>query len=243
VYALWFEADLYDQLQLIQVLAMLRKLGVNPERIHLVCIGEYPGIAHFGGLGELKPAQLADLYRRREQLDEKTLDLAVAAWTMFRSKDPTPLTDTVRWTSRRLRFLSETFSRLAKEYPWRSDGLSLTQRRILAAVAHESLSMIDVFQRLWRKESRPYLGDWSCYAYIRELALAPNPLLCFEGRNPDDSPEVGRVALTETGRQVLAGNLNHVTLNGIDTWIGGVHLHPGGPSWRYDDRLETLMSH
>lgn len=242
-YVLWFEADLYDQLQLIQVLAMLHEHGVAPEQIHLVSIGEHQEIAHFGGLGELRPAQLANLYPRREQLDKETLDLAVAAWITFRSEDPSNLTDTSRWTSRRLRFLSEALARLAEEYPWRSDGLSLTQRRILAAVAGEPLGMSDIFQRLWRKERRPYLGDWSCYASIRELALAPHPLLRYEERGPDDPPRVGRVALTETGRQVLAGDLNHVTLNEVDTWIGGVHLHPDGPRWHYDDRLETLVSH
>jgi hypothetical protein len=57
----------------------------------------------------------------------------------------------------------------------------------------------------------------------------------------DDSPGVGRVALTSTGRRVLAGELDHVALNRPDRWIGGVHLHPGGPDWRYDDRFEMLV--
>ena len=50
---LWFEADLYDQLQLVQVLGRLAGLGVDPGRVTLICIGEHLGIAHFGGLGEL----------------------------------------------------------------------------------------------------------------------------------------------------------------------------------------------
>jgi hypothetical protein len=54
-YVLWFEADLYDQLQLAQILARLAELRVDPERITLICIGEHLGIAHFGGLGELGP--------------------------------------------------------------------------------------------------------------------------------------------------------------------------------------------
>lgn len=238
-YVLWFEADLHDQLQLIQVLAWLHELQVAPERIHLICIGEYPEIAHFGGLGELMPAQLAKLYPQKERLDTETLELAATAWSSFRSPDPSLLTDTSRWSSRRLRFLAESFARLAEEYPWRSDGLSLTQRRILAAVVNEPLSQGEIFRRLWRKEQRPYLGDWSCFASIRELALAPHPLLRYEG--PDAPPEIGRVALTETGHQVLAGELEHVALNRPERWIGGVHLRAGGPDWRYDDRLETLV--
>ena len=32
------------------------------------------------------------------------------------------------------------------------------------------------------------------------------------------------VALTDAGRGVLDGAADHVALNGIDRWIGGVHL-------------------
>ena len=60
-YVLWFEADLYDQLQLIQVLAKLKQLDVPPERITLICIGEHLGIGHFGGLGQLDATQLGRL--------------------------------------------------------------------------------------------------------------------------------------------------------------------------------------
>jgi hypothetical protein len=50
-YVLWFEADLYDQLQIIQILARLADLGVPVEQITLICIGEHPDIPRFGGLG------------------------------------------------------------------------------------------------------------------------------------------------------------------------------------------------
>src|SRR5262249_18538276 len=40
-YVLWFEADLYDQLQLVQILAALSALEVAPERLTLICIGEH----------------------------------------------------------------------------------------------------------------------------------------------------------------------------------------------------------
>ena len=60
-YVLWFEADLYDQLQIIQILARLAALDVPAERITLICIGEHPGIARFGGLGELTADQLCRL--------------------------------------------------------------------------------------------------------------------------------------------------------------------------------------
>jgi hypothetical protein len=59
-YVLWFEADLYDQLQIVEILARLAVLGVPAGRITLICIGEHAGIARFGGLGELTAGQLRD---------------------------------------------------------------------------------------------------------------------------------------------------------------------------------------
>lgn len=73
-FVLWFEADLYDQLQLIQILAKLRELGVPAGQITLICIGEHQGIAHFGGLGELSSEQLSRLPGNRRDDDDRLRD-------------------------------------------------------------------------------------------------------------------------------------------------------------------------
>jgi len=36
---------------------------------------------------------------------------------------------------------------------------------------------------------------------------------------------------------VLAGKADHITLNGIDRWIGGVHLFGNQVPWRWDERV------
>lgn len=43
--------------------------------------------------------------------------------------------------------------------------------------------------------------------------------------------------VTEFGRKVLAGEANHVAENGIDDWVGGVHLTPDTVVFRDGDRL------
>src|SRR6476619_1101175 len=52
---LWFEHDLYDELQLIQILDWFASRDLGETRLRLICIGEFPGITRFGGLGELRP--------------------------------------------------------------------------------------------------------------------------------------------------------------------------------------------
>ena len=52
---LWFEHDLHDQLQLLDVLALAHTQGVSPE---LIVVGSFPGKPSFAGLGELTASEL-----------------------------------------------------------------------------------------------------------------------------------------------------------------------------------------
>lgn len=241
-YVLWFEADLYDQLQLIEILDRLRTLEVPPDRVRLVTAGEYPGIAHFKGLGQLSPDELRLLHNEELTLDADSYELARLAWKAFTAADPSELERIVRTESAALPYLGEAFARLLQEYPARSDGLSLTERRILLAIDDGATTAADVFGEVGRRERRPYLGDWGCYAIVRELSAAGHPLLRLDGSGDVVDPGFGerQVELTREGSEVLAGKADHVRLNGIDRWIGGVHLTGDQVRWRYDERREAL---
>ena len=237
---LWFEADLYDQLQLVQVLDALRRRGADPGRLTLVSVGEYPGIAHFAGLGQLRADQLAPLASQGQALTAGALELAAAAWAAFTAPDPAGLAAVTRARSPQLRHLAEAFGRLLQEYPSGADGLALTQRRALMAAAEGAGPMGLLFRRVAEAERRPFLGDAVCWAVVRELAECAVPLLTIEG--PAEEPfGRRRVALTANGEEVLAGRGDHVRRSGIDRWIGGVHLAGRSTPWRYDERLETLV--
>lgn len=239
-YVLWFEADLYDQLQIIQILDRLAGLDVPAERITLICIGEHAGIARFGGLGELTAAQLRELPDTNAcaRLTPAALRLATRAWDAFRAPTPEGLRAIADTRSGELRFLGEAFDRLSREYPATRDGLSLTERRVLAAVAGGAADAGAAFVRAGARETRPYLGDTWCFAMMDRLAHAPVPLLAADHPVGGDT----RLRLTESGARVLAGAADHVTLNGVDRWIGGVHLRGRAVAWRWDDGTEAIVA-
>src|SRR5829696_255080 len=239
-YLLWFEADLYCQLQLTQILAALGALGVAPERITLVCIGEYPGIAHFGGLGQLEPGQLPGLLDSAAALTPDARELAGAAWSALRAGDPGGLGPVAASRSPELRFLGEAFDRLGREYPSTRDGLSLTERRLLAAAAAEpGATAAAAFTRMGERDPRPFLGDLFAFWILARLAGARIRLV--EADPPGGVAAGTRLRVTEAGRRVLAGEADHVALNGIDRWVGGVHLHGGAARWRWDEGTETVV--
>jgi len=75
---LWFEHDLYDQLQLIQLLDWF---AAHPHpRLSLVCESEY--------LGSMTPARAADLFGQRRPVSGAQLRAGAAAWVVFGSPRP-----------------------------------------------------------------------------------------------------------------------------------------------------------
>jgi hypothetical protein len=222
-FLLWFEADLYDQLQLAEVLARLHRRGVAPERITLISVGEHTGIAHFGGLGELDGPQLARLAEQAATpLSAAALELGARAWAALTAPDPRGVAAMARVQSPELRFLGEAFDRLAREYPSNRDGLSLTERRLLAGAPG---TREELFLRAARKEPRPFLGDTWAFAILDRLA----PLITGDGR------------LTPDGKRVLAGDGDYVRLHGVDRWVGGVHLTGRAVPWRFGEAIEALI--
>src|SRR5437016_9605075 len=85
---LWFEHDLFDQLNLIQLLTWIRERLPSAKVVSLVCVGSFPGYPRFKGLGELTPDELASLLETRQRVSETQYSLAEIAWQAFR--EPTP---------------------------------------------------------------------------------------------------------------------------------------------------------
>lgn len=141
---LWFEHDLYDQLQLIQVLDGLAELRGPP--ISLVCEAEY--------LGTIEPERAAELFALRTPLTRRHFQEGTAAWTAFRSPDPR---DIEKLTIRALPFLPAALRRHLEEFPWTTDGLSRLERSIVEALKDGPLPFDELFQRV--QEEPRFLGD------------------------------------------------------------------------------------
>ena len=116
----------------------------------------------------------------------------------------------------------------------------MTQRRALAAVAAGAPDAGAAFVEVASREFRPYLGDTWCFGLMTDMAQARTPLLeALPVGRPVD--RTSRVRLTQAGAQVLAGRKDHVRLNGIDRWVGGVHLAGSDAAWRWDEGHETVI--
>jgi hypothetical protein len=153
--ALWFEHDLFDQLQLIQILDCLH--GSKAD-LSLICIDEY--------LGCLTGPQLAELWPRRHAVTPAELELASAAWQAFRSPDPTEIEKLLRRDTSALPFLAGALPRHWQQFPSVENGLGRTERQILEAVdaGHRDFHSLFVADR--QREERIFMGDSTLKRYI-----------------------------------------------------------------------------
>jgi hypothetical protein len=239
---LWFEHDLFDQLLLIHHLDWFGRRDLGDTTLSLICIGEYPGFERFDGLGQLDADQLASLLGTRQRVTARQTELARATWRAFTSDDPTNIERVLARDTSALPFLDGAMRRMLEEYPSTDQGLSGTARHILEILAERgTLTTADLFRAEQGKEERVFMGDWSFWKYVQELASGPSPAVAVETEASDPRFPKGTVSITETGRRVLAGEVDWVKLAGLDRWIGGVHLEGRRVPWRWDQRAGKLV--
>jgi hypothetical protein len=240
---LWFEHDLFDQLNLIQVLSWIHDRVPSEKTVSLVMIGSFAGRPRFKGLGELEPDEIASLLDRRQRVSRFQYELAAAAWQAFRAPAPDALDDIRRRDTSALPYLAAAIMRFLQEYPWTHDGLSRTERRLLSLAREGRISLISAFPRMHDDEDAYYVTDGSLASTATDLARSSPPLLILsEPAGAGADLLRGSVALTETGRAVLAGEQDRIIACGLDRWLGGVHLQSGSTMWRWDDTRQRVIA-
>jgi len=238
---LWFEHDLFDQLNLLQLLTWIHAHVPREKPVSLICIGSFPGRPNFHGLGELSAVELASLLDTRRQVTDAEYLLAERAWLVFREPTPEALDDLRRADTKALPFLAVALERFLQEYPWTTDGLSRTERRLLRLADTGPMAMNAVFPRMGEDEKAYYVTDLSLRDLVEALSRTSPPLVAF---NPDVNGGGnfwrGTVTTTDSGREVLAGRRDRVAC-GIDKWLGGVHLQSEARNiWRWDDARKRV---
>lgn len=231
---LWYEHDLFDQLNLLQLLTWIRSALPPDARVSLICIGSYPGRPNFKGLGELTPGELAPLFQTRTPVTEAQYGLAEQAWNAFRAPTPEHLDAMRGGDTTALPYLAAAVTRLLEEYPWTKDGLSRSERRLLELSAGGT-TLLEAFPRMHERETAYYIADGSLAVLAEDLSTTTPPLLERDAHGSGGPGMLRRsVRLSPAGRDVLDGRQDRVELCGIDRWMGGVHLRDGH-IWRWND--------
>ena len=230
---LWFEHDLYDQLQLLQILDWFYVQPPHKVELSIICTDNY--------LGLLSAVEMAELVKYEEAITEKHLALAHKAWAAFLSNTPANWYGLLQTDTSVLPFLEGAVIRMLEEYPSYKNGLSRTANQALNILLEGEIGAGELFSRYQETEERQFLGDL-CFWYVLErLSNWGEPLLsCSNGErvvlpmNPKQ-----KLVITPLGKEVLAGKRNWLDMVEIGQWIGGVCVITGS-LWCWDANAHSL---
>jgi hypothetical protein len=234
---LWFEHDLFDQLQLLQVLAFFAD-AERSDGVVLVQADDF--------LGRQRADTILRFAERARDITAVDLDIARAAWLDVAAPTPQAVAHRADIAEPRFPFLAPALRRFLEELPSPRTGLGRSETTALDGIHGGERSAVALFRDLIRQEEAAFMGDWSFFRLLDDLAFCEVPLIA--GLAPPSPADTGteryrdaQLELTMAGEDVLAGEEDHVALSGIDRWWGGTHL-VGHRVWRYERGARRLAS-
>lgn len=198
---LWFELDLYDQLQILQILDFLAQIPDLPP-VSLFCTEHY--------LGMIDADTLKQNIHRNTTLSLETLSQARKYWDAFTRPGPDAWCDLIHRKVAGLPYLNGAVLRMCQEFPDEDNGLSLTMNRTLAVLETASCHPGRLFGDYIKTEVRKFLGDLSFFRMLNALMMVDQPLLESNRPGPLEYPfeSTDLVSLTPLGKRVLDGQIH-----------------------------------
>lgn len=254
---LWFEPDLYDQLQLLQVLARMQaRHAADRPVLSIVPADLY--------LGPLDASQFVPLFAARRAIRDIDLTHGAKAWAAFTAPSPETLLRATHGLDAevearmyalheecRLPFLAAALRRQLEEYPDIEHGLSRTECQTCEALAPGETTLGRLYHDAHlASESWTWLGDSTFAWYVQRMSDCCEPLITHGNGSPVLAPRHARdarafwdrtVTLTPFGHEVVRGRADTVRRNGIDRWIGGARL-TASQHWRWDSRGKRVVA-
>lgn len=222
---LWIGPELDDQLMLAWMPQLLRALGKPIGCLRIVQIERNADCPEIPTLSSLQPADFAR-HSPPRLLNEAEVGYLEDAWSAVTAPDPSALLNFLARKSAAMPLIAPALRQLFRRYPDAASGLNRSEAALLDAVRDFGPAAASVIayslKALW--DEGEYVGDRWLYWRLQRLANRnlPHPAVTMAGLQT--VMRGTEVCLTEIGERIAAGEANFVELNGIDDWVGGVHL-------------------
>ncbi len=238
--AMWSDGTLSNQLMIaffVFATAMKDSDASQIFRIHYQDQDAPWGHARLGTLSE--PMLFANK-PECQLLSETELSAYRDIWLRYCSSDPTKHANLACDSS--IQALTENAATsILRRYPSRSSGLNELEEMLLQAALHCCEGQPVVAPRiighvLGHDNSRDMVGDLYLFETLKKLGSSeiPMPLLKLTFNGDEYHMRNCLVEVLPAASDVLHGIKNFVAINGIDSWIGGVHLTMDSYCWRED---------
>jgi hypothetical protein len=220
---LWFEYDLFCQLNMMALLSWFAAQDLNGIQLSLVCVGALPEEDKLVGLGEVSPSIYPSLFKNRRPLSQEDLDFAQQFWATFSSDDPRSLYEIAGQKIDTFPYLPAAVSAHLRRFPSTSNGLNIIEDKMMRIVHSGIRDRRQVVGQVLEEDQEFGFGDWQYFVYLKNLY----PLL----------QEEDGLSVNELGEKVLSGEEDFVKWAQHNYYWGGVHFK----SYRWDDEQQKLI--
>jgi hypothetical protein len=231
---LWFEDDLFCQINLMFIINYLAK-GGNRTRLAVVRLP----VDGTGDVGVLETA-----FKNRALMTWREIKHVQKAYKAYTSANPSEIENFIH-ADTAVADLQHALQLHLRRFPSTQSGLGHLERQILSFVAGGIDEFEPVFNMMRELEPDYGLGDWQVWYLLQQLSARPEPAIHIEGvdGSPAFSPETFRRAVfkvTGFGEKVLSGDADYLARNPPNAWLGGVNLAKDS-LWRWDEMSHRLI--
>lgn len=219
---MWFEPDLYDQLQLIQILSWFANQNIENVNLTLISIDHY--------LKDSSPREIRMLLGNEKSVTREHLALAQKAWFAFTQPNPMNWFELLEEDLTPLRFLKDTVIRMLEEFPNRRDGLSRSQYQALYIISKGINNPKYIFEKSQKLEKKRFMGEIIFWKILDD----------FIENRVISSKENGQIlTITPLGIDILNQKINYLHIKPINKWIGGTKLKNSN-LWCWDSKKRMI---
>jgi len=168
---LWFEYDLFCQVNLIAVCSFLLQNYRKDVTYYLVCTGKVKGKLNWNSLSDFSSDEYIVLYKNRVKLTKNNLLFAEQAWKLYVQNNYKDLADFNFNKAGKFNYLQGAINQHLKRFS-QENGLNEIENKILQIVASEELTSEKIVQKLlfWQNKNTVYgFGDLQYFMYLKGL--------------------------------------------------------------------------
>lgn len=203
---LWFEYDLFCQINLLGLLSWMSQEDISNLQIDLICIDEFPGMPHFRGLGQLSSGDFRGLLDHKLRLDNRNLLFAKYAWNAYSGSAPGDLL--LLEIPQQFPYMQTAFYHHLRRFPSTFNGLGAIEQYQLEIIKEHQPSGNQLISKLINDLHQWGFGDYQYLQVLSNLGPAIN-----KGE---------KLTLNRLGESLLAGDNDYLDLEFEPYYLGGV---------------------
>lgn len=205
---LWFEYDLFCQINMIAVLSWL-KTHRRDAQISLVCSGNEDGTDIMYGLCDNDDEKIKTLFNKRVYLNQDDIEFADYVWQLYCSDNPIRLENMSDFEHYHFDYLSSAIKVHLKRFPSIKNGLNELENRIMRlAVEQKPKSKKELVQNIMANQGYYGYGDTQFERIITSL----KPL--FTSYSP--------IRLSKKGKDIVEGKTSYYSqIRDNESYLGG----------------------